>query len=98
MSLIWVGVGDLPGSNRSRGSRTHLNRLRTWTGSMGESNADDDALSHGDIDTAERFGRRTALITRSLAGGTPYQAERLTDPEFRQQNLRRKESNGETKH
>ena len=65
---------------------------------MGESNADDDALSIGNIDTAERFGRRIALITRSLAQGAPYQAGCLTEPEFRQQNLRRKESNGETKH
>jgi multimeric flavodoxin WrbA len=98
MGMIWVGVGDLPGNNWSGGSRTDLNRLGTWTGAMGQSNADDAAPSIGDIDTAERFGRRIALITRRFTDGTSYPIERLAEPEFRQQNVRRKESLGETKH
>jgi NAD(P)H dehydrogenase (quinone) len=92
MGMIWVGVGDLPGNNWSGGSRTDLNRLGTWTGAMGQSNADEDAPSIGDVDTAERFGRRIALITRRFIDGNHYEVERLTEPEFRKQNSRRKES------
>ncbi len=90
MSMIWVGLGDLPGNNWSGGSRTDLNRLGTWTGAMGQSNTDGDGPSIGDIDTAERFGRRIALITRRFKDGTAYEVERLREPEFRQQNVRRK--------
>jgi multimeric flavodoxin WrbA len=90
MSMIWVGLGDLPGNNWSGGSRTDLNRLGTWTGAMGQSNTDGDGPSIGDIDTAERFGRRIALITRRFKDGTAYEVERFREPEFRQQNLRRK--------
>ncbi len=57
-----------------------------------QTNAEEDAPSIGDIDTAERFGWRIALITRRFVDGTSYDVERLKEPEFRQQNLRRKES------
>jgi multimeric flavodoxin WrbA len=98
MSMIWVGGGDLPGNNWSGGSRTDLNRLGTWVGAMGQSNADENAPSIGDIDTAERFGRRIALLARRFVDGTPYEIERLNEPAFREQNLRRKESLGEINH
>jgi len=39
MGMIWVGVGDLPGNNWSGGARSDLNRLGTWVGAMGQSNA-----------------------------------------------------------
>ena len=90
MGMIWVGVGDLPGNNWSGGSRNDLNRLGTWIGAMGQSNADEDRPSQGDIDTAERFGRRIALIARRFADGTPFETERWTEPQFRAHNLSRK--------
>lgn len=90
MGMIWVGVGDLPGNNWSGGARTDLNRLGTWVGAMGQSHADEDKPSIGDIDTAERFGSRIALITRRFKEGTPFTTERLIETEFRQNNLKRR--------
>lgn len=95
MGMVWVGVGDLPGNNWSGGARSDLNRLGTWTGAMGQSNADGNAPSIGDIDTAERYGQRIALIARRLTDGTPYEVERIDEPEFRRQNVKRKESLGD---
>ncbi len=90
MGMIWVGVGDLPGNNWSGGSRSDLNRLGTWVGAMGQSHADEDKPSIGDIDTAERFGARIALIARRFKDGTPFTTDRLVEAEFRQRNLERK--------
>jgi NAD(P)H dehydrogenase (quinone) len=92
MGMIWVGVGDLPGNNWSGGAPSDLNRLGTWVGAMGQSNADEPSPSRGDVDTAERFGRRIALICRRMKDGTPFETERLSEPEFRKQNLQRRES------
>jgi len=92
MGMIWVGVGDLPGNNWSGGSRSDLNRLGTWMGAMGQSNADEDRPSIGDIDTARRLGNRVALIARRMKDGTPFETERWSEPEFRQNNVRRKEA------
>lgn len=92
MGMIWVGVSDLPGNNWSGGSRSDLNRLGSWVGAMGQSNADESGPSIGDIDTAERFGQRVALITRRFKDGTLYESERLTEPEFRQRNLERRKA------
>jgi len=89
MGMIWVGVGDLPGNNWSGGARSDLNRLGTWVGAMGQSNADEAEPSIGDIDTAERFGQRIALITRRFKDGTAYETERQSEPEFRQHNVKR---------
>jgi multimeric flavodoxin WrbA len=91
MGMIWVGVGDLPGNNWSGGSRNDLNRLGTWVGAMGQSNADESAPSLGDIDTAERFGQRIAFITRRFREGTEFETERLSEPEFRKRNVERRE-------
>lgn len=49
MGMIWVGVSDLPGNNWSDGSRSDLNRLGTWVGAMGQSNADEDSPSIGTL-------------------------------------------------
>jgi multimeric flavodoxin WrbA len=92
MGMIWVGVGDLPGNNWSGGSPTDLNRLGTWMGAMGQSNADGDKPSIGDLDTAERFGARIALIARRFKDGTEYEIERTPEPVFRQNNLRRRDA------
>ena len=91
MGMIWVGIGDLPGNNWSGGARSDLNRLGTWMGAMGQSHADEDAPSIGDIDTAERLGNRVALITRRIKDGIPFATERLTEAQFRAGNLKRKD-------
>jgi NAD(P)H dehydrogenase (quinone) len=90
MGMIWVGVSDLPGNNWSGGTRNDLNRMGSWVGAMGQSNADEDLPSVGDLDTAERFGVRIATITRRLKDGTAFETERLKEPEFRQMNIARK--------
>jgi len=89
MGMIWVGVSDLPGNNWSGGSRNDLNRLGSWLGVMGQSNADEDSPSIGDIDTAFRLGTRVALIARRLKDGIAYETDRVSEPQFRQQNIRR---------
>jgi NAD(P)H dehydrogenase (quinone) len=92
MGRIWVGVSDLPGNNWSGGARSDLNRLGCWVGAMGQSNADEDKPSIGDIDTAERLGARVALITRRLKDGTPFETERLAETHFRQNNIARRDA------
>lgn len=89
MGMIWVGVGDLPGNNWRGGARSDLNRLGTWVGAMGQSNADEDMPSIGDIDTAQRFGRRLALVCRRFRAGTGFETERITEADFRKLNLQR---------
>jgi hypothetical protein len=90
MGMIWVGVGDLPGNNWSGGARSDINRLGTWIGAMGQSNADEEIPSDGDLDSGIRFGNRVALIARRFKDGTPFTTERLSEPEFRAQNVARK--------
>lgn len=92
MGMIWVGVGDLPGNNWSGGSPSDLNRLGTWVGAMGQSNADESTPSIGDIDTAERLGKRVALICRRFRDGTEFETERLSEAEFRKRNVERRNS------
>jgi multimeric flavodoxin WrbA len=89
MGMIWVGVGDLPGNNWSGGARSDLNRLGIWMGAMGQSDADGSEPSAGDLDTAERFGSRVELITRRFKDGTAHATERLSETEFRQNNVER---------
>jgi|SRR5215469_15771959 len=91
MGMLWIGLSDLPGNNWSGGSRTDLNRLGTWVGAMGQSNADEATPSIGDIDTAERLGHRVALICRRFCDGTEFATERLSEPEFRKRNLQRRD-------
>jgi NAD(P)H dehydrogenase (quinone) len=90
MGMIWVGVGDLPGNNWIGGSRNDLNRLGTWVGAMGQSNADEALLSVGDVDTAERFGHRVAFVCRRFSDGTEVETERVSEPVFRKRNLERR--------
>jgi NAD(P)H dehydrogenase (quinone) len=81
---------DLPGNNWRGGARSDLNRLGTWVAAMGQSNADEEKPSVGDIDTAERFGHRIALICRRFRDGTPFETERVGEPEFRKRNIERR--------
>jgi NAD(P)H dehydrogenase (quinone) len=79
LGMIWVGVGDPPGNNCAGGSREDVNRLGTWLGAMSQSNADRPPAEEppaSDRSTAERFGRRVALIARRFKDGTPYELER----------------------
>jgi multimeric flavodoxin WrbA len=92
MGMIWVGVGDLPGNNWRGGARSDLNRLGTWIGAMGQSNADEDRPSIGDTDTAERFGARVALIARRFKDGATFETERVSEAQFRQENIRRRKA------
>jgi len=94
MGMIWVGVSDLPGNNWSGGARSDLNRLGTWMGAMGQSDADGLEPSVGDLDTAERFGARLALITRRMKDGVAHDTERLSEAQFRQNNLERRDRLG----
>ena len=71
MGMLWVGVGDLPGNNHSRGTVNDVNRLGSWLGHMGQSNGDQGpqlAPSEGDRRTGERFGLRIATVTAKWRG------------------------------
>ncbi len=62
-SMVWVGLGLLPGNNSSKGSVDDLNRLGSFLGAMAQSNADqgpDLGPTAADQRTAEHLGRRVA--------------------------------------
>ena len=59
---------------------------------MGQSNADEDKPSIGDIDTAERLGARVAVITRRIKDGVAFETERLSEKDFRKNNIARKDA------
>jgi NAD(P)H dehydrogenase (quinone) len=68
--MIWVGLDLLPGNNNSKGSIHDLNRLGSFMGAMGQSNADvgpDQAPIESDRKTAEHLGRRVATFAGRLA-------------------------------
>lgn len=65
-SMIWVGLGLMPGNNNSKGSVDDLNRLGSFLGAMAQSNADqgpDAGPIQSDLKTAEYLGKRVALTT-----------------------------------
>jgi hypothetical protein len=66
--------------------------LRAPVGAMGQSNADEEKPSLGDIETAERLGARVAVITRRLKNGVPFETERLPEPEFPKRNIARRDA------
>ena len=47
---------------------------------MGQSNADEDMPSIGDIDIAERLGARVAVITRRIKSGVAFETGRSMTP------------------
>ena len=57
---------------------------------MEQSNADEATPSIGDIDTAERFEKRVALICRRFRDGSEFETERLSEAEFRERNVERR--------
>jgi NAD(P)H dehydrogenase (quinone) len=75
MGMIWVGVGDPPGGNRTDSTQDDVNHLGSWLGLMTQSPAAADGdetkgfASEGDLLTAERFGRRVARVAARWASG-----------------------------
>lgn len=62
-SMIWVGLGLLPGNNASTASIEDVNRLGSFIGAMAQSNKDagpDIAPPAADLRTAELLGERVA--------------------------------------
>lgn len=70
-SMIWVGLGLLPGNSSSTGSPEDLNRLAGFLGAMAQSNADEGAdvvPPLTDQRTAEHLGRRVAQAAARWQG------------------------------
>ena len=66
-SMVWVGLGLLPGNHTSTGSAEDLNRLAGFLGAMAQSNADqppDVVPPLADQRTAEHLGNRVAQAAR----------------------------------
>jgi multimeric flavodoxin WrbA len=62
-SMVWVGLGQMPGNNHSGGSANDLNRIGASLGMMAQSNVDegpDTAPIASDRETARVFGKRVA--------------------------------------
>jgi len=62
-SMLWVGLGLMPGNNSTQGSPDDLNRIGSFLGAMAQSNSDagpDVAPPKSDQDTAAALGRRVA--------------------------------------
>jgi NAD(P)H dehydrogenase (quinone) len=62
-SMVWVGLGLMPGNHTSRGSAEDLNRLAGFLGAMAQSHADlpaDVVPPESDRRTAEHLGQRVA--------------------------------------
>jgi NAD(P)H dehydrogenase (quinone) len=62
-SMVWIGLGLLPGNHTSRSSPEDLNRMAGFLGAMAQSNADappDVAPPAADRATAAHLGRRVA--------------------------------------
>jgi NAD(P)H dehydrogenase (quinone) len=75
MGMIWAGVGDPPGGNRTDSTPDDVNQLGSWLGLMTQSPSPADGdptkgfASAGDLLTAERFGRRVARVASRWATG-----------------------------
>jgi NAD(P)H dehydrogenase (quinone) len=62
-SMVWIGLGLMPGNITAEGSPEDLNRLAGFLGAMAQSNADvgpDIAPAGSDLRTAAHLGRRVA--------------------------------------
>lgn len=90
MGMLWVGVGDPPGGNRTDSSKDDVNHLGSWLGLMTQSPAAAEGdetggfASAGDLLTAERFGRRVARSARRwMLGAQAIPTHRLAEGEAR---------------
>ena len=72
-SMVWIGLGLMPGNTTAHGSPEDLNRLAGFLGAMAQSNADvgpDVAPAGSDLRTAAHLGRRVAeAAARWRTGG-----------------------------
>lgn len=71
-SMVWVGLGLLPGNITAQGSPEDLNRLAGFLGAMAQSNADvgpDVAPAGSDLRTAAHLGRRVAEAAARWTAG-----------------------------
>ncbi len=65
-SMIWIGLGLMPGNNSTTGTTNDLNRIGSFAGAMAQSNNDEDAdhtPPKSDHDTAAFLGERVAKFT-----------------------------------
>jgi NAD(P)H dehydrogenase (quinone) len=96
MGMIWVGVGDPPGGNRTDSTPDDVNHLGSWLGLMTQSPGTVEAhpglgfASAGDLLTAERFGRRVARTTLRWGMG----AEAYPTQRFQRGDARRRDQAG----
>ncbi|HAX91623.1 MAG TPA: NADPH-dependent FMN reductase [Rhodospirillaceae bacterium] len=68
-SMIWIGLGLLPGNNSSKGSIDDLNRLGSYAGAMSQSNNDqgpDLTPPESDHKTAAYLGERVAKMASRM--------------------------------
>jgi NAD(P)H dehydrogenase (quinone) len=93
MGMIWTGVGDPPGGNRTDSTPDDVNHLGSWLGLMTQSPAPVDGDESkgmpgaGDLLTAERFGRRIARVAHRWAlGAQAFPALPLPEEEARRRN------------
>jgi NAD(P)H dehydrogenase (quinone) len=80
-SMVWVGLGLLPGNISADGSPDDLNRLAGFLGAMAQSNTDagpDVAPGASDQRTAEHLGRRVAEAAVRWRSVQPQRAEALS--------------------
>lgn len=71
-SMVWVGLGLMPGNITAKGSPEDLNRLAGFLGAMAQSNADvgpDVAPAGSDLRTAAHLGRRVAEAAARWTAG-----------------------------
>jgi multimeric flavodoxin WrbA len=70
--MIWVGLGQLPGNNNSKGSVADANRLGSSLGAMAQANVDEGAdvqPPEADLKTARLFGARVAACAKRWSKG-----------------------------
>lgn len=71
-SMVWIGLGLMPGNTTAEGSPEDLNRLAGFLGAMAQSNADvgpEVAPAGSDLRTAAHLGRRVAEATSRWHAG-----------------------------
>jgi NAD(P)H dehydrogenase (quinone) len=82
MCMMWVPMGDHPGSNWSGGSDTDMNRLGAFLGPMSQAITDlplAESMFDSDLLTGERYGERFARIVRHWKREGDYETERVMD-------------------
>jgi NAD(P)H dehydrogenase (quinone) len=82
MGMLWIPMGDHPGTNWSGGSDSDFNRLGAFLGPMSQALTDlplTGSMLDSDLRTGERYGARFAQIVRHWKREGDYHTERFTD-------------------